>query len=294
MILDIKKLSKSYGKKRAVKGISLGVEKGTIFGLIGPNGAGKTTILRVCMGLIPKTAGSVSVFGLGVEKNYRKIRSKTGYLPEERGLYTNMTAYELLGFFAEMYGVSGWEKRADSLLKKLNLYEDRNRKIGEFSKGMKQKLSLIRALIHAPELLILDEPTSGLDPKSARAIISIIKQEREKGRTIILSTHLMNRAEELCDGIAILSKGKIIAMGTVRELKKIIKQDTKLVIEVAGFKKELRKEFPKYREGVVEVLIKNESEIPGVLRRLSKLGVGIKRMEIIEPSLEDVFVKLVK
>ena len=209
------------GEVRAVDGITFSCERGEIFGLLGPNGAGKTTTLRMLSTILTPTSGSAAVAGFDVRTQPDEVRRNIGFLATETGLYDRFTARETLRFFGRINRLSDQEidERSNELFAMLELTPLADRRVGTFSTGERQKLSLARALIHDPPVLILDEPTFGLDVMAARAVVDAIRMLKEQGRTIILSTHIMRIAEKLCDRIGILYRGRLHALGTLDELK---------------------------------------------------------------------------
>jgi sodium transport system ATP-binding protein len=209
------------GEVRAVDGITFSCERGEIFGLLGPNGAGKTTTLRMLATILTPTSGSAAVAGFDVRTQPDEVRKNIGFLATETGLYDRFTARETLRFFGRINRLSDQEidERSNELFAMLELTPLADRRVGTFSTGERQKLSLARALIHDPPVLILDEPTFGLDVMAARAVVDAIRMLKEQGRTIILSTHIMRIAEKLCDRIGILYRGRLHALGTLDELK---------------------------------------------------------------------------
>jgi ABC-2 type transport system ATP-binding protein len=229
----------------ALKGVDLEVQQGELFGLLGPNGAGKTTLVKILSTLLLPTSGSARVLGIEVAKAPKKLRPRIGLvLGGERGLYNRISARENLRYFADLYGVSpeAQKKRIDEVLGIVGLTDAADRRVEEFSRGMKQKLHLARGILHEPELLFLDEPTIGLDPKSARDMRKLIRDQVARGVTVLLTSHYMFEAEELSHRIAILSKGKIVARDTVAGLRKLVGGDLTLEVEGYGFEDvELRK-----------------------------------------------------
>jgi len=217
--LEVKNLSKSFGNIEAVKNVSFAVPEGSIFGLIGRNGAGKTTTIRMMMNIFEPDSGEVVLRGTRVGQEFR---NNVGYLPEERGLYKKMKIIDLLMFFAEIKGKKGREikDQALSYLEKFSLLDRKSAKIEDLSKGNQQKVQFIATILHEPDFIILDEPFTGLDPINTNILKEIILQLKEKGKVIILSTHLMDFAERMCDHIAMINKGEIIMCGAMSELKK--------------------------------------------------------------------------
>jgi ABC-2 type transport system ATP-binding protein len=220
-LLNLIDLNKRYGTKSAVIDLNLEVDRGEIFGILGPNGAGKTTTFKMIAGLLNPTSGQVLVNGFDIERQPIDAKRVQGFVPDTPLLYDKLTAIEFLYFVADLYDVSRAQAshRAGELLRLFDLTENRDDLIDSFSHGMKQKIALASALMHDPDLLILDEPTVGLDPKSARLIKDILHQLTNRGVGIILSTHILEIAERMCDRIGILQLGKLIAVGTMDELR---------------------------------------------------------------------------
>lgn len=219
--IEVKNLTKNYGKVKAIRGISFEVDKGEIFGLIGPNGAGKTTALRIISTLLQVTSGSVKVFGYDLTKRPDKVRECISYLPEEAGAYKNLSGKNYLEFMAEFYSRSSQEKK-DILEKGIEIAQLADRikdKVNTYSKGMTRKLLLARALMINPRLAILDEPTSGLDVANSQGIRKLIKSFARQGTTVLLSSHNMLEVEFLCDRISLIDEGLIVERGSPAELK---------------------------------------------------------------------------
>jgi ABC-2 type transport system ATP-binding protein len=225
-------------RTEALRGVNLAVDRGEIFGLLGPNGAGKTTLVKILSTLLLPTAGSALVLGMDVSHEAIKLRPHIGLvLGGERGLYTRVSARENLRYFADLYGVplDRRDKRIAAVLDRVGLGDGADRRVEEFSRGMKQKLHIARGILHEPEMLFLDEPTIGLDPKSARETRKLVRGLVADGVTIFLTTHYMFEAEELCQRIAVLSKGKIVARDTVAGLRRLVGGDRTIEIEGYGF-----------------------------------------------------------
>ncbi|MEN8241281.1 MAG: ABC transporter ATP-binding protein [Chloroflexota bacterium] len=214
-------LQKKFEDFVAVDSVSLQVSPGEVLALLGPNGAGKTTTVRMLTSILKPNEGNASIEGFDVVKSPKQVRSAVGVLTENHGLYNRMRAAEYLEFFGQIYGLDAEERkqRSDGLLERFGLLDHAGRRIGEFSKGMRQKLALARAMMHDPDVLLLDEPTSAMDPESARLVRDMIKDLKSNRRTILICTHNLAEAEELSDRIAIIRKGKIIASGTPVELR---------------------------------------------------------------------------
>ena len=225
-------------RTEALKGVDLEVDAGEIFGLLGPNGAGKTTLTKILSTLLLPSSGTAEVLGLDVARDAARLRPRIGLvLGGERGLYNRVSARENLRYFADLYGVpaAGRDRRISDVLARVGLADASDRRVEEFSRGMKQKLHIARGILHEPEMLFLDEPTIGLDPKSARETRKLVRGLVADGVTIFLTTHYMFEAEELCQRIAVLSKGRIVARDTVAGLRRLVGGDRTLEVEGYGF-----------------------------------------------------------
>jgi ABC-2 type transport system ATP-binding protein len=276
-IVSVKGLSYAYNDLKAVNDVSLSVDAGEILGLLGPNGAGKTTIIKVLTGQLELQKGKVEFFGKSFKKNDTEIRKRIGVCFEEKNLYDNMSAKENIVFFAKLFGIENYDVR--KALKRVNLANRMNDRVGNFSKGMRQKLMIARSLINTPDILFLDEPTSGLDPNSSLTIRKIIKEEAKRGAAIFLTTHDMHEADQLSDYVAFMNEGEIVAMDTPENLK--VKHGKKSI------KVRVRK------DGAIKTEIISLEE-KGVGEKVKKL-VESKRLLTIhteESNLESIFIKL--
>lgn len=293
---------------RAVDGISFRIESGQIYGLLGPNGAGKTTTIKILSTLLTPTSGHAFIFGKDVVTNYKEIRKKINLVSGgEKGLYYRVSGRQNLRFFADLYRLphSSRERRVEELLRRVGLEESSDQKVEEYSRGMKQRLHIARGLINDPDVLFLDEPTIGLDPEIAHEVRVLVDELREEGKTILLTTHYMREAEELCDNIGIISRGKMVGKGTVSQLKDLIKDDT--VIEIVASDIPLSTiERIRQMDGVIGASMRNDPsqstirvridrrdvDIATILDRLD--GCHITRISYEEPTLEDAYLSLVR
>lgn len=220
-LIETRSLVKRYGEKLAVNNVSFDVQGGEIFGFLGPNGAGKTTTIKMIVGLLQPTSGSVKVAGFDVQAQPLLAKAASGYVPDTPNLYAKLSGRELLRFVGDLYSLERGQtaRRIDELLRVLELTAAADDTIDSYSHGMQQKTSLAAALVHDPRVLVLDEPTVGLDPKSARLIKDILRQLAERGAAVMLSTHILEIAERMCDRIGIINKGELVAIGTMDELR---------------------------------------------------------------------------
>ncbi len=223
VLIEINNLLKRYGDKAAVNNVSLQVKAGEVFGFLGPNGAGKTTTIKVIVGLLQPTSGTVKVAGYDVQTQPLPAKAASGYVPDTPNLYAKLTGRELLRFVGDLYNLERKQvaQRTEELLQMFDLTAAADDTVDSYSHGMQQKASLAAALMHDPKVLVLDEPTVGLDPKSARLIKDILRQMAERGAAIFLSTHILEIAERMCDRIGIINKGELIAVGTMEELRRL-------------------------------------------------------------------------
>ena len=220
-IISVRNLKKYFGEVKAVNGLSFDVHKGEIFGLLGPNGAGKTTTLKLLLGLLEPLEGVISIFGLNPEREEVLMKKKVGYVAEDGLIFKSLTPKDLFNFIASIRRLDAIEatKRVSEYLESLGAVEYYEQMIATLSHGNKQKIQLVASLLHAPELLILDEPLAGLDAKSVRVVKELLDMHVEKGGAVLFSTHIMEVAEDLCDRIAIINRGKLVGLGTIDELR---------------------------------------------------------------------------
>jgi len=291
------------GKIRAVDNISFEVNYGEIFGFLGPNGAGKTTTIRMLTGVLKPTQGNINIFGKNIWKNQIKIKELMGNVPEEANVYTDLTGIQNLTFIGELYGIPKKIRirRAESLLKKFELFEKRHFKAKKYSKGMKQRLLLCMALMSSPKILYLDEPTQGLDVQSSKIIKKLIREYNKNGMTIFLTTHDMEVVNELCDRIAIINRGKLIGLDTPGNLKKL-KQEYQAIdiyftqnISQEEIEKLISvKEVKRIRDYYHVIVHDINNGIHEIMNYLKSNNINIKKLNTYEPSLEEVFIKMIK
>ena len=294
-------LSKQFNKTLAVDRLSLEVREGEVFGFLGPNGAGKTTTVRMLTSLIAPTSGKAVVNGFTVGKDDTNIRRTVGILTETPGMYDNLSAEYNLRIYASLYEVKDIPGQVEKYLRMLGLWERRFEEVGTFSKGMKQKLAIARALMHEPRILFLDEPTAGLDPEAARLVREFIAELRKEGRTIFLCTHNLDEADRLCDRIGVF-KSRLLVMDTPARLRSqvfgrkvvfhLLKADEKLLaaVQALAFVKEVKL----VEEKLLVTLEDPEAHNPEIIRVLVGAGADIQFVGELRHSLEDVYMRLVQ
>ncbi|PID61672.1 MAG: ABC transporter [Ignavibacteriae bacterium] len=292
--LEVRNLTKTFGKIKATDNVSFKVPEGSIFGLIGRNGAGKTTTIRMMMNIYFPDSGEIILRGTKVGEEFK---NKVGYLPEERGLYKKMKVLDTLLFFAEIKGVTGKEvqKKAMDYLKRFDLLERKTSKIEDLSKGNQQKVQFIATLLHEPEFIILDEPFSGLDPINTNLLRQIIVEEKNKGKVIILSTHLMDFAEKMCDHIAMIDSGKIILNGSLKQIKsKFVQRNVNLTYngDISFLKNNPIIESISDYGNTTGIKVKNDEHIQQLLKLLIDNNIEVKNFSANEISLQEIFVEL--
>jgi len=300
MIIEVEELTRHYGNVKALDGVSFGVEEGEVFGLLGPNGAGKTTLMEILCGLRRFDSGRVNVRGFDLVKDSYKVRGSIGFCPQETLLYDLLSVRENLAFSASLYSMSRkkFRDRVDFSSKVLGVGEFLNRRVGHLSGGMKRRANLAASIIHDPPIVILDEPTVGFDPTIKREFWELIKSLKDSGKTVLLSTHDMYEADEICDRVAIMEKGKIAALDKPRVLKETIGGEPAIHVRVkdAQTKKALAilKEYGGALFGdEIQISATKPLEImTEVSNKLSSQGVFTEKIEVVEPTLEDVFIKL--
>ena len=238
MMLEIKDLRKKFGKFHALNGLDLRIPQGSLYGFVGPNGAGKTTTIKIMTGLLFADSGKVMIDGTDVSGGLNELKMKIGYVPDFFGVYDNLKVNEYMEFFASCYGIDGLKGRTRymTLLEQVGLEDKVNFYVDSLSRGMKQRLCLARALIHDPLLLVLDEPTSGLDPRTRFEFKEILKELKEQGKTIFISSHVLSELSELCTDIGVIDQGKMILSGSMEEILRRVNATNPLIISVLGNK----------------------------------------------------------
>jgi len=304
-LIRVESLTKRFGSTLAVDNLTLEIDEGTVFGFLGPNGSGKTTTIRILCSLISPTEGKAYIKDLDTtnENDALKIRQMIGLLPESPGLYDSLSAYRNLDFYGQLYGLSPSQREENikKFLQMLGLWERREEPVGTYSKGMRQKIAIARALVHDPLVIFLDEPTSGLDPESAKTMRDFIIELKREKRTIFINTHNLDEAERICDKIGII-KNKLITVGAPQELGRqrgvrqteihLLEIDDSIISVVRAL------DVVKSMEHVTNALIcevdNPENENPIIIEAIIKAGGKVQYVTDIKRSLEDVYLKLIK
>ena len=296
-MITARNLTKNYDGFVALDSVSFSFEDGEIFGIIGHNGAGKTTLLKIVSGLVTPTSGELFINDIDVVKNPVALKENLGYLPEESRLYETMTAENYLAFFGEIYGLSPQEirVRSNQLFAALSLEPD-GKKLGEFSKGMKRKAAIARSLIHDPSFLVYDEATSGLDPMTSRFIADYLRRLKSDGKTIVISAHNLYQVEAICDKVMILRRGKMVAFGTMLELREQFGSMTYAIFfsidnpgKLIGHSKTYRQE-----EGLYVCDAESMGELNECTGLIEEAGGKVEKIESRYPSLEEMLLKIGK
>ena len=293
-VVSLDRISKSYEQKIAVSDLSLQIEEGTMFGLLGPNGSGKTSSIRMMIGITMPDSGEVNLFGKPFSRDSLR---RVGYLPEERGLYKKMKIMDQLVFMGELRGlnpaVAG--KRAHDWCERMQITEAVNKKTEELSKGMQQKIQFIATLLHEPDFIIMDEPFGGLDPVNATLLKDVLLELKNKGKTILFSTHRMDQVEKLCDSICLINRGKSVLQGDLKEIKaRFGKNNVQIEYEGDGNfldQTQLVGSYNNYGK-YVEVRLAPGADAQQLLRLVSERS-RVSKFELVEPSLEEIFIETV-
>ncbi len=300
-MIEVQNLTKEFNGKTVLDGISFEVKEGEIFGYLGPNGAGKTTTMKIILGLLKPTSGNTLVFGEDIGSN-DKLRRRVGILLENDGLYEGLSAYENLDYYSQLYGISDREEKIKNLLDFVGLSDRKDDKVGTFSKGMKRKLGLARAIIHDPEVLFLDEPSSGLDPEAQRMVRELILQLSKEKRTIFLNSHDLDEVQKICSKIAILHGGTIKAYDKVENLRnkfskpifEITLIDTADVRNALDILHSLDYVSDCEEDGLRITVTLKEEKSSTILNVLVNKGISVEEAKRLAKSLEDIYLDIVK
>jgi ABC-2 type transport system ATP-binding protein len=303
-MITIENLTRKFGDVTAVDSLAFDVKEGEAFGFLGPNGAGKTTTVRMLCCLISKTSGEARIgdYQIGKATDSLSIRKMIGLVPDNVGLYDDLTAFENLDFYGKLYEVPEGRRREniERFLKMLDLWDRKDAGVGSFSKGMKQKMALARALVHEPRILFMDEPTANLDPESAKTVRDFIREIKQQGRTIFLNTHNLDEAQRICDRIGII-KTRLLTIGTPEQLRESLskpKTEIRLAHMSNNMISTLRKFIPNKMEVSGEKLIievnNPDKENPAIIAAITANGGQIQGVSQLAPTLEEVYLKIVK
>lgn len=308
--IEVDSVTKRFQDTVAVDNVSMKVARGELFGLLGPNGAGKSTLTKMLSGMINSTSGTIKVGGYNIRDDPMKVKESLGVVPQDIVLYDYMNARENLAFFGRLYGLSGSKlrNRIEELLKFTQLDQKAvKRHISTYSGGMKRRVNIAAALLHEPQVMLLDEPTAGLDPKNKLALWEIIQTLHKEGKTIVLTTHMMDEAEELCNQVAIMDKGKIIALGSPRQLIKKVKMENTITVvpdkippklievvqKIPGVKSSYRAYDENEKIEALKIITERAEDIlPDVVSAIAAAGTKILSVQLSRVTLEDVFILL--
>lgn len=275
-VIQIKDVCKAFDQRQVLNNISLSVEEGEIFGLLGPSGAGKTTLIKMLIGLLPATSGNIAILGKELDKKIDESFPSFGMVLDNDGLYDRLNCYDNLELYARIYSISNRKKVINDLLEKVGLIESSKKSVSNLSKGMRQRLSFARAILHSPKIVFLDEPTSGLDPATTLQIHSMMKTLKESGTTIFLTTHNMNEAQKMCDYLALLNEGNIVEKGTPEDICLHHRKKCEVNIEMTNGEK----------------YMVDSHDLLTVLQTVLDTNNKIRSIHSNEPNLEEVFIEL--
>ena len=300
-MIETRNLTKRFGRFKAVDNLSLRLEPGEIYGLLGPNGAGKTTTISMILGTLKPTSGEVLIFGKPLAADPFSIKRRIGVVAESQTFYPRMTAWEYLMFFAELFKAENGAERAEYLLKQVELWDWRQGLIGQFSAGMRRKLGFVRGLLHSPEILILDEPVANLDPYGILQVRRILQEEREMGRAILVSSHILSEVEQTVDRVGIISKGKLIIEDKMQNVRQLVSGRRRIEVELVelpnGLVAHLEalpfvNEVVQDRSNLTVFTLEDRDYRSDLGRVLSEQGAIVQGMRVHETSLEEAFVTI--
>lgn len=293
--IQINNISKAFNGIKAVQPMDLQISGGQVFGFLGPNGAGKTTMVKLLNGMLTPDTGSASILGISPQERPVDIHANCGILTEHAMMYNQMTGLENLLFFGEVFGVtkSDTQQRAIDLLTRLDLMDAKDKKLGTYSTGMRQRLSLARALIHRPKVLFLDEPTSGLDPESAKSVNELIQNLAQKeGTTVFLCTHQLRYAQEICTNYGLISKGHLLASGDLQSLRDLVFGGYIVHMKTSVFPKNINHQTT--NDGMIELRLDQEDRIAAIIKEIVAMGGDITHVSSRKLSLEEIYFALMK
>lgn len=304
-MLKTENLTRRFGAFTALDGLSIAIDKGEIHGFVGPNGAGKTTAMRIMATLLPPSAGQVFIDGVNLSENPRRIRELMGYMPDFFGVYDRLQAWEYLDFYGRCYGMTKneRERQAEKLLALVNLSDQKESYVNILSRGMKQRLCLARALMHDPKFLILDEPASGMDPMARAEMKAILKELKQQGKTILISSHILPELAEMCDSFTILDHGKTVFTGPKDALERKIRGEQQILIRLLSTAQQeaaLQAIFPlqsnaaSLSHGLISVSVPDDAAAAHLLSCLQEKGIQIIDFHRQEMNLEQVFLEVIQ
>ncbi len=300
-MIQTKGLTKCFDGFTAVKDLTLHVQRGEIYGFLGPNGAGKTTTILMLLGILKPTRGEIYLFSKSLHQDHFNIKRRMGVVSEKQYFYEEMTSYEYLNFFGDFYQVKNRKKRIEELLKWANIYEVRNKRLKQFSRGMQQKVGIVRALLHNPDILILDEPISGLDPMGIKEVRDMIEEQKQLGKTIFISSHLLSEVEKICDRVGIVNKGVLLAEDKMENLKMRLSKEVDIEIELKKVTAEIVKAFSSLgfvnkvtqEKNLLVIRVKTDRDRRDeIVKTIASHGGAILGLKLREMSLEEAFVAI--
>ena len=300
--LQVSDVRYSYGKARAVDGVSFSVRRGEIFGLLGPNGAGKTTTISMISGLLPPESGQVLIFGAEATDPSGRARLRMGVVPQEIALYEELSARENLRFWGEIYGLKGasLDKAVNQALEQVGLADRAIERASKYSGGLKRRLNLAIGLVHSPDLLLLDEPTVGIDPQARLRILGLVKAQAAAGRAVLYTSHYLEEAEQICDRIAVVDHGRVLAMGTVAELRRLVGEGPVVTLKGDVSPEQLQMVADRTpgvslisaSGGAASFSASDAAACSGLVRELFAAATKVDDLRVQEPTLEALFLKL--
>ncbi len=302
-MLYIDRLYKNYGTHQAVKGLSLHIPKGDLFGFVGPNGAGKTTTIRIVCGLLKETSGQVIIDGMSLKKQPNEVKRCIGYVPDFFGVYDNFRVSEYMEFYASLYNISAKEAAAltTDLLELVNLSDKRDEYVDSLSRGMKQRLCVARALLHDPRLLVLDEPSSGLDPRARVEMKELLMNLRSMGKTIIISSHILSELSEMCTSIGIMDQGRLVAVGKIEDILQTGKDNSSVILEITKDRERAISIIRQMADIEVESVMEHQIKIrhPGDDEKMNRFLIELLQQGVVldgyhrqQDNLEQMFMQL--
>ena len=301
-MIKVRNLTKKFGSIKALKGIDFDISENEIYGLLGPNGAGKSTTINILSTILKPDTGELEINNYNLKSHTQACKQSIGVVPQEISLYDELSAIDNLLFWGSLYNIkaSVLKEKANSLLELFGLSDRKNDKIKNYSGGMKRRINIASALLHSPKVLLMDEPTVGIDPQSRNMIFEVTEKLNKEGLTIVYTTHYMEEAERLCNRIGIIDQGKIIAEGTLNELRKLSKTSENIIININGdsvdkiqkLKETLKIKFT-FAENSLNIFSDHaNADLPYVITKINEIGIKIKNIDIIKANLETVFLNL--